>query len=208
ALMVEKINSIAPVVDSQGGMLRPISSGFHVSASVWSYASGHKHLGIDLAAPVGTSIVAPANGIVIATYTGCATYGGLSNTCGMGYGNYVLMMVRDSGSTYGALYGHMQSGGVLVGVGQSISQGQVIGRVGSSGTSTGPHVHGELFYLGTDSVQETYDRWYSGSKNIQFGLGGSSWGNEYSNRCDVKGYSANCRMNPSSYWGLYVGNSH
>ena len=206
-LLVQKINNIAPVVDSQGGMLRPIGSGFQVRASVWSYSRGGKHLGIDLAAPIGTSIVAPANGIVIATDTDCSTHGSFGNTCGMGYGNYILMIVRDSGSTYGALYGHMQNGGVLVSVGQSISKGQMIGKVGNSGSSMGAHVHAELFYLGTNSVEETYAEWLS-APYIQFGLGGSPSPSEYSNRCDVKGFVPNCRMNPSSYWGLYVGDSY
>lgn len=204
--LVSRIDKIGPIAESAGGLARPISTGFYVSASVWNYPEGSKHLGIDLAASVGTSIVAPANGIVVATNGSCPTYGSLSSSCGGGYGNYILMIVRDESSAYGALYGHMQSGGVLVSVGQQISKGQQIGKVGSSGSSTGPHVHAELFYLGNKSVQQAYDDWYNGSRNIQFGLGGAGWSDEYSNRCDVKGMSADCRMNPSAYWGLYVGN--
>lgn len=202
-----KISNIGSIASSQGSMVRPINSGFYVSASVWSYSSGNKHLGIDLAAPRGTAIVAPANGMVIATHTGCPTEGSLSSGCGGGFGNHVVMIVSSENKAYGALYGHMQNGGVLVSPGQKISQGQVIGRVGNSGTSTGAHVHAELFYLGNMSVNEAYDDWWSGSRNNRFGTGGSTWGNEYSHRCDVKGYVPNCRMNPSSYWGLYVGNS-
>ncbi len=206
-VMGEKIASIGPIESSSGNMLRPIGSGFYVSASVWNYSGGSKHLGIDLAASRGTSIVAPANGVVIATNTGCPTEGSLSSSCGSGYGNYVVMIVYNDGKAYGALYGHMQSGGVLVSRGQQISRGQTIGRVGNSGTSTGAHLHAELFYLGQKNVDQAYDAWYNGPRNIQFGLGGSTSPNEYNNRCDIKGYVENCRINPSNYWGLYVGNS-
>lgn len=205
--IVSKIDSIGPIETTQGGMYRPLNGGYYISASVWGYSGGGKHLGLDMAAPVGTPIVAPANGIVAATNTGCPTQGSLGSSCGGGYGNYIMMIVSSEGSAYGALYGHMQAGGVLVSVGNQIGQGQNIGLVGNSGSSTGSHVHAELFYLGEKSIQEAYDDWYNGSRNIQFGLGGSGWGNEYANRCDVKGMVPDCRMNPSNYWGLYVGNS-
>lgn len=202
-LIVEKIGSIGPVESSSGSLERPLRSGYSVSAGLWNYSSGGKHLGVDLAAARGTPIYAPANGIVLYTRKDCPTEGSLSSNCGGGYGNSVLMIISSEGKTYGALYGHMQNGGVLVSANSKITKGQQIGRVGNSGRSTGAHVHAELFYLGTQSVQSAYDEWHAGSKNIQFGLGGSTWGNEYANRCDVNGWKANCRMNPQKYWGLY-----
>src|SRR5690554_450043 len=201
-LAVQKIEQIGPVETSRGGLLIPVQGSFYVSGRPWAYAGGGKHLGLDLAARVGSTLVAPANGIVIATNSSCPTYGSLSSTCGQSYGNYVVMIVSSDNVTYGVLYAHLQQGGVTVGVNQNINKGQVVGRVGSSGSSTGPHLHVELFYLGTVSVQEAYDNWHNGPRNIQFGLGGSSSSSEYGNRCEVKGQYPNCRMNPASYWGV------
>lgn len=202
ASYISNIGSIH-VDTSVGGLLKPIQNGsYWISARPWYYLGGGKHLGADLAASVGTALVAPANGIVIATYGSCPTYGSLSSGCGMGYGNYIVMIVSANNTTYGVLYAHLQNGGVNVGVGQTISQGQVIGRVGSSGGSTGPHLHVELFYLGSASVSEAYNNWYNGARNIQFGLGGSQSPSEYSNRCEVKGMIAPCRINSASYWGF------
>lgn len=201
-LAVSRIESIGPIETSYGGLGFPVSSGYYVSGRPWAYAGGGKHLGLDLASGVGTPLYAPANGIVIATNNGCPTYGSLSSTCGGSYGNYVLMIVSADDRTYGVIYAHLQNGGVSVARGQSISKGQRVGLMGSSGSSTGPHVHVEIFYLGSISIQEAYDNWYNGPQNIQFGLGGSSSSNEYGNRCEIKGMVPNCRINPASYWGV------
>jgi murein DD-endopeptidase MepM/ murein hydrolase activator NlpD len=85
------------------------------------------HTGVDIAAPTGTPIYAVGNGEVI--------YAGWRG----GYGNTVIV---DHGGGRATLYAHMSSIGARVG--QSVSKGQVIGRVGSTGISTGPHVHFEL----------------------------------------------------------------
>lgn len=209
-----KISNIKDAVStkppSTGSLAWPISSGFRVSAGVWNYpgdtsASG-KHIGLDLASSVGTAIVAPANGIVIGTNKGCPTYGGYpQNNCNSGYGNYVLMIVNHQGTIYGILYGHMMQGGVLVNEGTPVNKGQQVGRVGSSGNSTGPHVHAEIYFLGNDSIEAAYDRWYNGPRNTNFGAGPKSV--EYANRCEVKGMNAPCRLNPSKMWGLNVGDS-
>ena len=82
------------------------------------------HQGIDIGAPTGSAVVAAASGsVVIATYSASA-------------GNYV--MINHGGGVY-TVYMHMNSIGVSVG--QSVSQGQQIGTVGSTGYSTGPHLH-------------------------------------------------------------------
>ncbi|MEG0309710.1 MAG: peptidoglycan DD-metalloendopeptidase family protein [Eubacterium sp.] len=87
------------------------------------------HDGIDIAAPSGTPILAAANGTVeIAEYYG-------------GYGNCVVlnMGTDTSGNKISTLYGHMTN--YVVSVGETVSQGQVIGYVGSTGNSTGAHLH-------------------------------------------------------------------
>ncbi len=89
------------------------------------------HGGIDLAASTGTPIAALANGLV----TIAGWYGG--------YGNAVQI---DHGNGMSSLYGHMSSVGVSVG--QQVGTGQTIGAVGSTGNSTGPHLHLSMFQDG------------------------------------------------------------
>lgn len=106
-----------------GYFLRPIAGGVRTQGV-------HGYNAVDLAAPVGTPVVASAAGEVIV-----AKEGGWNG----GYGSYVVIKHANGAQT---LYGHESS--VIVGVGQSVVQGQVIGYVGATGKATGPHVHFEI----------------------------------------------------------------
>ncbi len=88
----------------------------------------HFHTGIDLAAPLGTPVMAAADGLVVAV--------GHSS---IGYGNYVVIA---HGATIATLYGHLLL--TNANVGDRVGRGQLIGLEGSTGLSTGPHVHFEL----------------------------------------------------------------
>ncbi len=90
------------------------------------------HLGVDYAAPIGAPVVAVANGLVVRA--------GVSGDAGR------LVSVRHS-SGYESLYLHLSS--VAVRAGQRVSQGDMVGRVGSSGLSTGPHLDYRLKKDGT-----------------------------------------------------------
>ncbi len=90
------------------------------------------HAGIDIAAPWGTPVGASRSGVV--TFAGWST---------RGYGNLVKIRHADGSETW---YGHFSK--ILVHVGQSVKQGGTIGRVGSTGISTGPHVHFEVHESG------------------------------------------------------------
>lgn len=101
---------------------RTFGNQFHPILQVW-----RSHNGQDIGAPSGTPIIAADSGTAY-TYP---------NSTG-GYGNYVLV---NHGGGRATLYAHMSSIGVSNG--ESVSQGQVIGYVGSTGLSTGPHLHFE-----------------------------------------------------------------
>ena len=90
------------------------------------------HRGIDIAAPWGTPVHASRSGVVI--FAGWSTEG---------YGNLIRIRHPDGDETW---YGHFST--ILVHVGQYVDQGQVIGREGSTGISTGPHVHFEVHVAG------------------------------------------------------------
>jgi murein DD-endopeptidase MepM/ murein hydrolase activator NlpD len=97
---------------------------------------GRMHKGIDIAAPVGTPIVAAAPGVVI-------TAGWNSG----GYGNLVELQHPDGSTT---LYAHNSR--ILVRRGQEVTQGQQISEMGSTGYSTGPHLHFEVHPSGRGAV--------------------------------------------------------
>lgn len=93
------------------------------------------HSGIDIAAPLGTKVVAARGGTVIIV---SAPVQG-KNYGGYGYGNYIVI---DHGDGKATLYGHLKQTEVTVG--QGVDAGDRIGLVGSTGTSTGPHLHFEV----------------------------------------------------------------
>jgi murein DD-endopeptidase MepM/ murein hydrolase activator NlpD len=101
-------------------VLGPVTSPFG-----WRW--GRMHEGIDIGAPSGTPIRAAAAGTVI--------YAGWLG----GYGNLVVI---DHGGGVATAYGHQSS--IAAGYGATVAQGQVIGYVGSTGHSTGPHLHFEV----------------------------------------------------------------
>ena len=90
------------------------------------------HSGVDIGASYGSSVLAADSGTVI-----LAGWNG-------GYGNCIVI---SHGNGITTLYGHLSS--IIVSSGQSVSQGQTIGYVGSTGNSTGPHLHWEVAVNGS-----------------------------------------------------------
>ena len=88
------------------------------------------HLGIDLKAPLGTSILSSQSGKVV--------YAGQQFT---GYGKVIII---EHDTRWTSLYSHLSQ--IKVKLGQTVRQGEVIGTVGSTGRSTGPHLHFEILY--------------------------------------------------------------
>ena len=146
--LLAAIPAIQPVNDKD---LTRIASGFGTRIDP-VYKVPKFHAGLDFAAPIGTPIYATADGIV--------TDAGYNSG---GYGNRVVI---DHGYGYETLYGHMYR--IKTRVGAKIKRGEVIGYVGSTGKSTGPHCHYEVhrggnpvdpvYYFYNDLTPEQYDR--------------------------------------------------
>ena len=131
--------------------LSRIASGFGYRVDP-VYKTVKMHAGLDFAAPQGTPIYATADGTIA-----------IAGNMGNGYGNYVVIR---HGYGYETLYGHMVR--VKARPGQPIKRGEVIGWVGSTGKSTGPHCHYEVhkntnkidpvYFFYNDLSPEQYDR--------------------------------------------------
>jgi murein DD-endopeptidase MepM/ murein hydrolase activator NlpD len=132
-----RASGIAGGVESPGG---PGSFSWPVTGTITSpfgwrsnpFGGGPEfHQGLDIAAPMGTTVTAAAGGTVIMAQW----YGG--------YGNYILI---DNGGGFSTGYGHLSA--IYVSTGQAVQRGQAIGAVGSTGQSTGPHLHFEIRIAG------------------------------------------------------------
>ncbi|MGI1823059.1 murein hydrolase activator EnvC family protein [Exiguobacterium sp. TRN 1102] len=126
--------STAPVASApaSGGMFqRPASGRLSQGWGAASGANGYSfHNGLDIAGPVGTPIYAAQTGTVLR-----AGWGGA-------YGNHVMIAHVINGQVWTTVYAHMSS--VSVSAGQRVSQGQNLGGMGSTGNSTGSHLHFEI----------------------------------------------------------------
>lgn len=124
-----------------------ISSGFGYRQDPFG-RGGSGHGGIDIPNSTGeygvTNIIASKSGVVVYPNTVnenmCESNGEL-DYCGGSYGNYIIIQHNDGNYT---LYAHLYAGSILVKAGDSVEQGQVIAKMGSSGASTGAHVHFEV----------------------------------------------------------------
>jgi len=110
------------------------------------------HTGVDLPAPRGTDVLAAAPGTVV--WAGVGLYSGSSDSLNDPYGNAVAIR-HDFGyhdQQLYTVYAHMDE--IEVSVGQWVNTGEVVGKVGSTGATTGPHLHFEV-RLGTNSFYST-----------------------------------------------------
>ena len=132
------VSSAKPSATVSGiGLIKPISG---TITSRYGARWGSTHTGLDIAAPTGTTIVAAAPGTV--------TYSGNS---GSGYGNYVKI---SHGNGVETLYAHCSK--LYVKKGQTVARGEAIAAVGSTGNSTGPHLHLEIRLNGVAQNPQLY----------------------------------------------------
>lgn len=117
--------TVAPIpgVVGEGNFMWPTSG--RISQRFYWY-----HPAVDIANAGGPDVVAAQGGTVVT-----------AGWNGGGYGNYVII---DHGNGFRTLYGHMATGSLSVGAGQKVTQGQKLGKMGSTGRSTGTHLHFEV----------------------------------------------------------------
>lgn len=132
-----KISSAAPNIGVS--FVKPVTGTITSKFGVLSSIRTSSHTGLDIAATTGTKIVAAAAGVV--------TYSGYNGS----YGNMLIINHGDGVQTY---YAHCNS--LSVSVGQNVSQGQSIATVGSTGNSTGPHLHLEVRINGVAYNPQNY----------------------------------------------------
>jgi murein DD-endopeptidase MepM/ murein hydrolase activator NlpD len=120
---VEKAFLRSPIVYSR------VSSGFSGSRMHPVLNRIRAHKGVDFAAPIGTPVKATADGVI--------AFAGKEN----GYGNVIKM---EHQNRYGTVYGHLSRFAVGIRSGQRVKQGDVIGFVGMTGLTSGPHLHYEF----------------------------------------------------------------
>ena len=137
--LYEKKKTVYTVASAGGGgmtserleigidLIKPVSS-YQMISSRFGWRESGTHKGLDIAAEYGTPIVAAASGTVESA--------GWTNS---GYGNFVLI---SHGNGIETLYGHCSE--LYVSAGQYVAQGETIATVGSTGWSTGPHLHLEI----------------------------------------------------------------
>ena len=123
---------------SESGFLWPLNASYNVLTSLYGprrhpvTGKPNNHTGIDIPAPKGTKIMAAKSGVVV------------TSTYNNSYGNYVVVAHSDGTST---LYAHMSKRSVSEG--QTVRQGDKLGEVGTTGSSTGNHLHFEFRVNGT-----------------------------------------------------------
>lgn len=111
---------------SKGKFLWPVPSSYNISSN-FGMRWGRKHEGLDIAARTGSSILSMADGVVV-----------FSGTMG-GYGNIIVIAHKNA---FFSVYAHNHKN--YTSKGQKVHRGQVIATVGSTGRSTGPHLHFEI----------------------------------------------------------------
>lgn len=188
-------------IAASSGFARPVG-GARVSAGTWYYPEsfgGGVHLGMDFATGSGTSVMAVGNGVILKSVDGCGV-GYLGNSCGgnlggsSGGGNQIYLLTNINGSLYAVKYLHLLAG-TPIATGTIVSAGDRIASVGSSGNSSGSHLHIEVFYLGSGSIANYAQNW---NGDLAFGAG---WGYSALSKLCENGAGVPCRVKPESVFG-------
>jgi hypothetical protein len=144
-----KINAQEFIVDRW-----PTNTRYITSCYCWRCNPPEFHKGIDIGAYEGEKVFSVADGNAVKVVTGCAE--NQQDWCGGGYGNHVVIQHNIGGIEFQTLYAHLSE--VLINNGDHVSTGQLIGKVGNSGYSEGPHLHFGMYKPPYDDIpQNTLD---------------------------------------------------
>ena len=148
----DKVPSQAGKRKLEGGQrdyLWPVPGEYHLSSC---YLDNRDHRSIDIAAPMGRKVVASYDGKVVEIFTSCEHNWGKKGSCCSSWGNFVLLehnykLKNGEVVTMYSRYAHLTK--VSVKVGQTVAKGQQVGTIGSTGSSTGPHLDYDILLGGT-----------------------------------------------------------
>ena len=195
-------NNITPA----DGWLFPAKTNNGINAGTWSYGGNfesfgtNEHLGIDLAVSYGEPLLAVADGYILRASDGCTT-GYLGNTGknshgvggASGGGNMVMLVVPVQDKLYSVIYCHMQNG-LSVKTGGIVKAGDVIGRAGSTGNSSGTHCHIEIALVGkAEDYSEYIKTWHGWDA-------GAGW-QGHNKKCSDT-VTEPCRIRPETVFGI------
>ena len=149
---------VNPLKAVNGGKTNIVTQGFGSNA----YNKNKDHLGVDYSG-AASNVVAICDGKVVDIYKGN----------GYGYGETVILQHKINGKTVYSLYGHMKKNSTKLKIGDVVMAGEILGRMGSTGTSTGDHTHVAIF-TGAFKAGETvpagyYSGNFSSGKSITVG---------------------------------------
>jgi murein DD-endopeptidase MepM/ murein hydrolase activator NlpD len=128
---IGKAGKVLSSLPSRWPVRGPVNSDFGRRISPWSDGSGEHHSGLDIGAPRGTTVTAPAPGTVV--FSGA-------------HAEYGITLVIDHGHDIKTLYGHLSR--VAVALGDKVDRGQAVAVTGNTGRSSGPHLHYEIQVAG------------------------------------------------------------
>lgn len=139
AALAAKNGTTTAVAPSAAGYISPLAgkTSANITTGYGSYSWGGTHTGVDFACAAGTAIYAVKAGTVVTS----TAMRNSSTGAYKSYGEYVVIDHHDGTMT---LYAHMYSGSRMVSVGDTVAQGQQIGKVGMTGNATGNHLHFEV----------------------------------------------------------------
>lgn len=195
-------NNITPA----DGWLFPAKTNNGINAGTWSYGGNfesfgtNEHLGIDLAVSSGEPLLAVADGYILRASDGCTTgylgnIGANSHGVGgtSGGGNMVMLVVPVQDKLYSVIYCHMQYG-LSVKTGDIVKAGDVIGRAGSTGNSSGTHCHIEIALVGkAEDYSEYIKTWHGWDA-------GAGWQGNNKKCSDT--VTEPCRIRPETVFGI------
>jgi murein DD-endopeptidase MepM/ murein hydrolase activator NlpD len=130
--LLQSQKSVLVATPSLWPVLGRITSSFGETRQALFSGGTRPHMGVDIASPIGTAILAPADGVV--KFTGW----------GQQYGRCISI---DHGHGFSTMYGHLKEFSVKAGA--KVKKGQTIGRVGLTGNTNGPHLHYVIYFHGS-----------------------------------------------------------